>query len=86
MYRMSSPTSGGSSGALLRPVKATLLYYEAYRALDFYRPAPAGLLRAAQDPEADLEVMSAMLLEQAKREWFVGKFDVSRLHRLAGNV
>lgn len=60
MYRM---TSGPS--ALLRPVKATLLYYEAYRALNFYRPAPLGLVRAAQDPVADLEVMAAMLLEQA---------------------
>ncbi|CAO1623963.1 unnamed protein product [Sympodiomycopsis kandeliae] len=57
--------SNHSHGALLRPVKATLLYYEAYRALNFYRPAPAGLIRAAEDPEADLEVVSAILFEQA---------------------
>lgn len=54
-----------ASGALLRPLRATLLYCEAYRALNFYRPAPAALLRAAEDPGADLEVMGAMLLEQA---------------------
>lgn len=63
LYR--TPSTSGSSGALLRPLRATLLYYEAYQALEYYKSAPLALVRAAEDPVADLEVMAAMLLEQA---------------------
>ncbi|PWN20691.1 hypothetical protein BCV69DRAFT_312642 [Microstroma glucosiphilum] len=62
-YRL--PVSKASSNVLLRPLRATLLYYEVYRALDYYRSAPSALIRAAQDPGADLDVMGAMLIEQA---------------------
>lgn len=62
-YRL--PVSKASSNVLLRPLRATLLYYEVYRALDYYRSAPIALIRAAQDPGADLDVMGAMLIEQA---------------------
>lgn len=51
---------------IFRLLRSTLLYYEAYRALSFYRPAPAALLRTAQGPGgSDIVVLSAMLLEQA---------------------
>ncbi|KAN0065887.1 hypothetical protein ACQY0O_001018 [Thecaphora frezii] len=49
-------------GAENSPLRATLLYYEAYRALDYYRPAPAALRRMANTSE---EVFGALLLEQA---------------------
>lgn len=61
LYR-SAPLDAGS---LFRPLRAALLYYEAYRALRFYRPAPLALVRAADDSGTDLEVVGAMLLEQA---------------------
>ncbi|PWY99675.1 hypothetical protein BCV70DRAFT_200600 [Testicularia cyperi] len=44
------------------PLRATLLYYEAYRMLNYLRPAPTGLLRMAQVSD---EVLSPLLLEQA---------------------
>ncbi|KAJ9473896.1 Trafficking protein particle complex III-specific subunit 85 [Pseudozyma hubeiensis] len=43
-------------------LRATLLYYEAYRMLGYLRPAPAGLLRMSQRSE---EVLAPLLLEQA---------------------
>ncbi|EPQ31061.1 uncharacterized protein PFL1_01250 [Pseudozyma flocculosa PF-1] len=52
------PAAGGDLG----PLRATLLYYEAYRALGYYRPAPVALQRMANASE---EVFGALLLEQA---------------------
>ncbi|CEH13767.1 Protein with predicted involvement in meiosis (GSG1) [Ceraceosorus bombacis] len=61
-------------------LRATLLYYEIYRSLNFYQSAPAALMRAAgvvsndvSSPEGipaeniadDVEVIGAVLLEQA---------------------
>ncbi|KAM0755961.1 hypothetical protein T439DRAFT_376232 [Meredithblackwellia eburnea MCA 4105] len=46
----------------LDALKATLLYYEAYRAVGDWRAAPSGLVRAAGESD---EVASAILLEQA---------------------
>lgn len=51
-------------------LRATLLYYEAYRGLDHFRSAPHALVRTANQgtsgtSEDDLEVVGAMLLEQA---------------------
>ncbi|PWN44882.1 hypothetical protein IE81DRAFT_320856 [Ceraceosorus guamensis] len=61
-------------------LRATLLYYEVYRSLNFYQSAPAALMRAAgvvsndvSSPEGipaeniadDVEVIGAVLLEQA---------------------
>lgn len=43
-------------------LRATLLYYEAYRLLSYLRPAPSGLLRMAGRSD---EVLSPLLLEQA---------------------
>ncbi|SPO28710.1 uncharacterized protein UTRI_04590 [Ustilago trichophora] len=43
-------------------LRATLLYYEAYRMLGYLRPAPAGLLRMSQKSD---EVLAPLLLEQA---------------------
>lgn len=43
-------------------LRATLLYYEAYRMLNYLKPAPAGLLRMAMRSE---EVLAPLLLEQA---------------------
>lgn len=43
-------------------LRATLMYYEAYRMLNYLRPAPAGLLRMANHSE---EVLAPLLLEQA---------------------
>ncbi|TKY89852.1 hypothetical protein EX895_001149 [Sporisorium graminicola] len=43
-------------------LRATLLYYEAYRMLGYMRPAPAGLLRMSQRSD---EVLAPLLLEQA---------------------
>ncbi|CDU25237.1 uncharacterized protein SPSC_05071 [Sporisorium scitamineum] len=43
-------------------LRATLLYYEAYRMLGYLRPAPAGLLRMSQRSD---EVLAPLLLEQA---------------------
>ena len=43
-------------------LRATLLYYEAYRMLSYLRPAPAGLLRMSQKSD---EVLAPLLLEQA---------------------
>ncbi|PWN52637.1 hypothetical protein IE53DRAFT_384894 [Violaceomyces palustris] len=48
--------------AELSGLKATLLYYEVYRALNHYRTAPSALIRAAGFAE---EVYSPLLLEQA---------------------
>lgn len=50
-------------------LRATLLFYEAYRALSYYRSAPTALVRTAMegsgDSENDIEVAGALLLEQA---------------------
>lgn len=55
-----------NADTLLRTCRSTMLYYEAYQAIGFNRPAPAALLRTAQGPGgADLEVLGALLLEQA---------------------
>ena len=43
-------------------LRATLLYYEAYRMLGYLRPAPAGLLRMSLQSE---EVLAPLLFEQA---------------------
>ncbi|SNX85279.1 uncharacterized protein MEPE_03988 [Melanopsichium pennsylvanicum] len=43
-------------------LRATLLYYEAYRMLGYLRPAPAGLLRMSVKSD---EVLAPLLLEQA---------------------
>lgn len=57
------------SALQLDSLRATLLYYEAYRALNYYRTAPLALVRTASegsgDSDNDLEVVAAMLLEQA---------------------
>lgn len=53
---------GSSSPSQIHSLRATLLYYEAYRALSHYRSAPVALLRASGSSE---EVFSALLLEQA---------------------
>ncbi|CAO1632429.1 unnamed protein product [Parajaminaea phylloscopi] len=51
---------------LVRILRSTLLYYQAYQALEFYRPAPAALLRTAEGPGgSELDAVGAMLLEQA---------------------
>lgn len=59
-----SPPGGTAGGSVadFDALKATLLYYECYRALDQWALAPPALVRAAA--EAD-EVVSAVLLEQA---------------------
>ncbi|UZJ55920.1 hypothetical protein CBS101457_005240 [Exobasidium rhododendri] len=63
-----SPRQKGSA-LQLDSLRATLLYYEVYRGLSFYRSAPFALVRTATegagDAENDLEVAGAMLLEQA---------------------
>lgn len=63
-----SPRQKGSA-LQLDSLRATLLYYEVYRGLRFYRSAPSALVRTATegagDAENDLEVAGAMLLEQA---------------------
>lgn len=63
-----SPRQKGSA-LQLDSLRATLLYYEAYRGLHFYRSAPFALVRTATegggDAENDLEVAGAVLLEQA---------------------
>lgn len=53
---------GSSSPSQIHSLRATLLYYEAYRALSHYQSAPFALLRASASSE---EVFSALLLEQA---------------------
>ncbi|MCO5565827.1 hypothetical protein L7F22_019502 [Adiantum nelumboides] len=67
-FYLVSPRQKGSS-LRLEGLRATLLYYEAYRGLNFYRSAPAALVRTANEgsseDENDLEVVAAMLLEQA---------------------
>jgi hypothetical protein len=63
-----SPRQKGSA-LQLNSLRATLLYYEVYRGLHFYRSAPFALVRTATEgsgeAENDLEVAGAMLLEQA---------------------
>jgi hypothetical protein len=63
---MAAPRTLGSQ-VQLDGLRATLLYYEAYRALNFYRSAPGALARAAEagSGENDIEVAGAVLLEQA---------------------
>lgn len=67
-HYLSAPRQKGSA-LQLDSLRATLLYYEAYRAIDFYRPVPNALVRTANEgsseAENDLEVVAAMLLEQA---------------------
>lgn len=67
-YYLISPRQKGSA-LQLDSLRATLLYYEAYRGLHYYRSAPSALVRTATegggDAENDLEVAGAMLLEQA---------------------
>ncbi|PWN32069.1 uncharacterized protein FA14DRAFT_162337 [Meira miltonrushii] len=67
-FYLIAPRQKGSS-LQLDGLRATLLFYEAYRGLSFYRSAPAALVRTANEgsseDENDLEVVAAMLLEQA---------------------
>lgn len=67
-FYLIAPRQKGSA-LQLDGLRATLLFYEAYRGLSFYRSAPAALVRTANEgsseDENDLEVVAAMLLEQA---------------------
>lgn len=67
-YHVGSST-GANSGATtmteenhIYALRATLLYYEAYRMLRYLRAAPAGLLRMSERSD---EVLAPLLLEQA---------------------
>lgn len=63
-----APRSRGSA-LQTNSLKATLLFYEAYRALSYYTPAPIALVRLATERQGsmdnDIEVAGALLLEQA---------------------
>jgi hypothetical protein len=67
-YYMLAPRQRGSA-LQIDGLRATLLYYDAYQGLRSYKMAPVALVRTANDgageAENDLEVVAAMLLEQA---------------------
>ncbi len=63
-YTLRSPARSSAAGPVEEnhALRATLLYYEAYRMLGYLRPAPAGLVRMSLNSD---EVLAPLLLEQA---------------------